>query len=123
MRLHRCSLEHGVDALNCMYDSIEIIPNGLMLKATCGGQGSIEMAMAAIVVSVGGRCFEGSEVAVEDADSVVIFIAGETSSRNPDAGSAALATLAKATDIDWSDLVARHLEVYTPIISRVNFSL
>ena len=129
LRVHRCSLQEPIDVLNCMYDTIEIIPRGLLLKVRCGGEGAVEAAMGVMVVPLGGQemeCDEGSEVVVKRADSVLVIISGktrETSFRNPDAGNAVLAKLLQSTARPWDELLARHLTIYSPLESRFTLNL
>jgi alpha-L-fucosidase 2 len=125
LRVHRCSLDKPIDGLNCMYDSVEAIPQGLLLKAKCGGQGAVEAAMGVMVILEGAQaeCLQGSEVVVRNADSALVLISGETDFRNPDAGSASISRLVQASRYSWDDLLSRHRAHYSPLYSRVSIDL
>lgn len=124
LRVHRGSHENPHREVNCLYDTLEGIPNGLLLKAQLGGQGALSAAMGVLVVTEGfAECLAGDEIVVKGADRAMVIIAGETTFRNADAGLAVLSRLEKAARRSFSDLYARHTTQFSAVYSRLSFEL
>ena len=124
VRIQRGTHENPHRELNCLYDSLEAIPSGLLLKAQLGGNGAVQAAMGFMVMIEGsGRLSSGDEIEVQGADSAIVLISGETTFRNPDAGQAVLAALDRARRMPWEELRARHTSRFSAIYSRVSLNL
>ncbi|EXJ69822.1 uncharacterized protein A1O5_06894 [Cladophialophora psammophila CBS 110553] len=124
VRVNRGSNDNPMLERNCLYDSLENIPEGLLLKANLGGPTAVWAAMGAKVVVEGGKgqCLLGEELDATG-DSIIILIAGETTFRNKDAGQAVIDRLEAAAKYSWQELRDRHVQRYSSFFSRVSLSI
>jgi alpha-L-fucosidase 2 len=124
VRINRGSNDNPMLERNCLYDSLENISDGLLLKANMGGPTAVWAAMGVKVVIEGGKgeCLLGEELDVTG-DSVIVLIAGETTFRNKDAGQAVIDRLEAAAKYPWEALRERHVQRYGSLYSRVSLSL
>lgn len=124
IRVHRGIHDNPHQELNCIFDGLEAIPGGLLLKAKLGGQNANDAVMGVHVVVEGdAECLVGEEIVVSGADSAMVFIAGETSYRNADPRLQVLARLEQASRRPWQDLYTRHTVRFASLYSRVSFDL
>ncbi|KAL4875295.1 Six-hairpin glycosidase-like protein [Aspergillus karnatakaensis] len=124
IKIHRGSHDDPHRELHGLYDTLESIGDGLLLKAKLGGEGALTAAMGLFVILEGqGRILEGEEIEVVNADSAVIVIAGETTFRNQDAGLAVRSRLEQALQQSWDGLRDRHITGFSEYYSRVSFAL
>jgi alpha-L-fucosidase 2 len=106
--------------LNKTFDRLVHIPKGLMLDGSLG-KGGISFAMGATVRIEGAGTLDedGFDIGVSDADSVVIFIAGETSFRHDDEKAAVCSRLAVAASKSWECLASSHQRRFSSLYNRV----
>ncbi|KAL5336183.1 Six-hairpin glycosidase-like protein [Aspergillus crustosus] len=124
IKIHRGSHDDPHRELHGLYDTLESIGHGLLLKTKLGGEGTLTAAMGLFVILEGqGSVLEGEELEIVNADSVVIVIAGETTFRNQDAGVAVRSRLDKSLQHSWNGLRDRHIGKFNEYYSRVSFSL
>jgi alpha-L-fucosidase 2 len=122
-RLHRGSSDNPHRQIDALFDSIQSIEDGLVLKAQLGGKGAVEAAMAVRVMIEGGVADCRNNIIVTNADSVVLLISGETAFRNPVADQAAILRLEVACRKPWKQLFKEHTERFTLLYSRVRLEL
>ncbi|KAJ9605865.1 hypothetical protein H2200_009714 [Cladophialophora chaetospira] len=124
VRISRGSNENPMMEHDCLYDSHEITPDGLLLKANLGGPTAVWAAMGIKVVVEDGKeqCLLGEELDVTG-NSVVVLVAGETTFRNKDASQAVTERLEAAAKHSWQQLRDRHVGRYSSIYSGVSLSL
>ena len=120
-RLHRGSSDNPHRQIDGLFDSIQSIEDGLVLKAQLGGKGAVEAAMA--VTIEGGVADCRNNIIVTNADSAVLLISGETTFRNPVADQAAILRLEVACRKPWKQLFKEHTERFTLLYSRVLLEL
>ncbi|KAL3442814.1 Six-hairpin glycosidase-like protein [Aspergillus insuetus] len=110
--------------LNKTFNSLGHIPKGLLLNGNLG-KGGISFAMGATVRIEGAGTLDedGFDIAVSNADSALIFIAGETSFRHGDENEALRGRLAVAASKSWECLVSSHQRRFSSIYNRVSLEL
>ena len=110
--------------LNKTFDSLVHIPQGLQLFASIG-KGGIDLSMGAVVQIQGSGklCEEGIDVLISDADTVVIYIAGETTYRNKDEGQAVIDRLRTASSKTWSNLLSAHTNRFSSLYNRSSLQI
>ncbi|KAI9162960.1 Alpha-L-fucosidase 2 [Paramyrothecium foliicola] len=111
--------------LNKTFDSLVHIPRGLLLSASMGGRGAVDLSMGVMVTLESGGSIDesGIDIAVSGADSVVLYIAGETTYRSKDPAAEVQARLEAAASKSWKDHVASHLRKFSTFYDRVGLRL
>jgi alpha-L-fucosidase 2 len=125
LRLQRGDHEDPNRRQNRLFDSLEKIERGLMLRAVVGGRGAVEAALSvqARIKGAGTMICMGDEVEVVDADEVVLFIAGETTYRHSNLAEAIASRLQQAATKSWTELYSNHMTKFSSLFNRVSLNL
>jgi alpha-L-fucosidase 2 len=110
--------------LNKTFDRLVHIPQGLLLGGSLGKDGvSFAMGTTVRIEGSGSLDEDGFDLAVSDADSALIFIAGETTFRHDDEQTAVRGRLEVAASKSWEFLVSSHQRRFSSLYNRVSLEL
>ena len=106
------------------FDSCACVDSGMTIMEGSTGEGGIGFCVALKVETEGGTLRNiGERVVVRQADSAVIYLAGETGFYRKDWKDAAVKRLREAAGRGYERLLERHLEDYKSLFDRVELKL
>ncbi|KAL2822397.1 Six-hairpin glycosidase-like protein [Aspergillus granulosus] len=110
--------------LNKTFDRLVHIPQGLLLGGSMG-KGGVSFSMGAAVHLEGSGAVDedGCDIAVSNADSAVVFVAGETTFRHQNESAAVRERLLVVASKTWEDLVTSHQQKFSSFYNRVTLEL
>lgn len=108
--------------------SVRIADDMIMLKGQ-GGQGGIQFAALLKVIAINGTVQAGVQrkdgefVCIEEADSVIFYIAAHTSYRDENPGQKCLDTIAAACKKEYEQIKTDHIRDYQRLYNRFELDL
>ena len=106
-------------------DDIRALPDGIQLmEATCGGKGSISLAAAIKVISIGGSTeLIGNSTIVRNADEALILLAADTTFRVDDPAASVIGRLQEVSACSWEEILTEHITDYQSLFNRVTLDI
>nr|WP_246079706.1 glycoside hydrolase family 95 protein [Paenibacillus piri] len=98
--------------------------NSIVAKGNCGGQGGSDFCTRLTAIPQGGTVRTiGEHLQVEQADSVMLLLAAETTFRRSDPEAACFRTIQSAAARMFETIYKRHVQDYASLFTRVHFEL
>ena len=98
--------------------------NSIVMKGNCGGNGGSDFSVVLSAFAEGGTVETiGEHLIVSKADTVLLFLAAETTFRHADPEEECFKKIDQAASKSYEQLRKRHIEDYSAYFKRMEFSL